>query len=505
VTGLAPSISRSGPLINLGIPLASGEGIGYATPTLEVPLIAFRRHVCILGKSGAGKSVTGMILAQQLSKHCSVLVLDRTGEFANSLGHLPGTTVYEPGRNLIVSPFTADNDDPEVSAASDFADEIEQGISLMEHYLQVSVGTGLTPLQARVLREALQSCFSPSSSTVRIRDLIEALRVIQERKRGMKGWPESVEAVISRLHPFSVGRLSGVFDVDSPASDPDQFFKPGLSIINLDPLETDQAKNLLSQTIASQLSTHGRRMGITQDLRFVLIVDEAHHISPNLRNYLSVLERYALELRKYGMGLVVIATRPTLISENILANCNTVICHQLTGSKDIDLALNYMVSKLEVDRFLSEFRLLEVGEGLAQLNDAKNPNPVKFRAVVSSDLLLQPPVATLLRQTRSSSLGQEQARELPLTRDGVPSVPRDDSAWAIYETLPSWARQAASSASLKGGMTSTTALEQNGLSKSQVKRMVHGTSRLFMENGRFLKLTQLGYKIAAIQRDAVHS
>jgi DNA helicase HerA-like ATPase len=66
-------------------------------------------------------------------------------------------------------------------------------------------------------------------------------------------------------------------------------------------------------------------MGVTQDLRFILIVDEAHHISPTLRNYLSVLDWYALELRKYGMGLVVIATRPTLISENILANCNGII------------------------------------------------------------------------------------------------------------------------------------------------------------------------------------
>jgi DNA helicase HerA-like ATPase len=134
--------------------------------------------------------------------------------------------------------------------------------------------------------------------------------------------------------------------VDSPAIDPERLFQPGLYIVDLDSLDTDEAKNLLSQTVASQVSGHGRRMGITQELRFVLVVDEAHHISPNLRNYLSVLERYALELRKYGMGLVVIATRPTLITENILANCNTVICHQLTGSKDIDLALNkYMVNR----------------------------------------------------------------------------------------------------------------------------------------------------------------
>jgi DNA helicase HerA-like ATPase len=497
---VAPSTFRSGPLINLGIPLASGEGIGYTTPTLEVPLSAFRRHVCILGKSGAGKSVTGMVLAQQLSKHCSVLVLDRTGEFASALGTMPGATVYEPGRNFIVSPFTADNDDPGASAILDFADEIEQGISLMEHYLQVSTGTGLTPLQARVLREALQSCFSPSSPTVRIRDLIDALRVIQERKRGMKGWPESVEAVISRLHPFSVGRLSGVFDSSSPALDPDRFFKPGLSIINLDFLETDQAKNLLSQTITSQLSTHGRRKGITQELRFVLIVDEAHHISPNLRNYLSVLERYALELRKYGMGLVVIAPRPTLISENILANCNTVICHQLTGSKDIDLALNYMVNKLEAERFLSEFRLLEVGEGLAQLNDSKNPNPVKFRALVPPDLLLNPPRAVPSTRNISEPSAEPIRTAEPTITDLMPIVGKDDSAWAIYQILPPWARDAASRASERHGAILARALEESGLSRGQIKSMVHGVSRLFIEDGRFLRLTQLGCKIAAISR-----
>ncbi|MDA4132537.1 MAG: ATP-binding protein, partial [Thaumarchaeota archaeon] len=83
---------------------------------MRVPLRAFQRHVCILGKSGAGKSVTGMILAQQLSQLCSVLVLDRTGEFASSLGHLARTTVYEPGGNLTVSPFSAD--DPTASARS---------------------------------------------------------------------------------------------------------------------------------------------------------------------------------------------------------------------------------------------------------------------------------------------------------------------------------------------------------------------------------------------------
>jgi len=114
-------------------------------------------------------------------------------------------------------------------------------------------------------------------------------------------------------------------------------------------------------------------------------------IRDSFRKNLSVFDRYALEMRKYGMGLAVIATRATLISENILANCNTVICHQLTGSKDIGLALNYMVNRLEEDRFLAEFRLLDVGDALVQLNDsARGANPFKFHADAPRDLILSP-------------------------------------------------------------------------------------------------------------------
>ena len=482
--------------ITLGTALATGDGLvspnfgsDNAQQGIEIPLSAFRRHVCILGKSGAGKTVTGMILARQLSQHCSVLVLDRMGEFASSLGHLSSTTVYEPGSNLTVSPFAGDKP---AASASGTSDDVERAVSLMEHYLQVSIGTGLTPLQARVFREAVGSCLESLTPAAGISQVIGTLRAMQMRYRSMKGWAESVEAVISRLHPFSVGRLGGVFDADSPSLETKRLFEPGLHIIDLDPLDTDEAKNLLSQTVASQVSDHGRRMGITQELRFVLVVDEAHHILPNQRNYLSVLERYALELRKYGMGLVVIATRPTLISENILANCNTVICHQLTGSKDIDLALNYMVNRLEEDRFLSEFRLLDVGDALVQLNDSRmGTNPVKFHVSIPHELILSP----------SPPRAPEDHLSPPKPQSSEPSLPlpsREDSAWWIYERLPPWARGAVRVASLSGGVISLERLEASNLSKRMIKEMVHGPHGIFSFEGAQLKLTRLGLKVAAI-------
>ena len=475
----------------LGKPVGSAEGLtsDLLQPEVKIPLTEFRRHVCILGKSGAGKSVTGMILAKQLSQHCSVLVLDRTGEFAASLGHVPGAKVYEPGRNFTVSPFSSDQ--PPASKR-DSSDEIERAVSLMEHYLQVSIGTGLTPLQARVFREAMAHCLSSLTPAASISQLIGTLRMMQMRLRGMKGWAESVEAVISRLHPFSVGRLAGVFDADSPSLETKKLFEPGLNIINLEPLDTDEAKNLLGQTIASQVSGYGRRLGITHELRFVLVVDEAHHISPNQRNYLSVLERYALELRKYGMGLVVIATRPTLINENILANCNTVICHQLTGSKDIDLALNYMVTRLEEDRFLSEVRLLDVGEAMAQLNDSRTANPIKFRAVAPPEVL---------HPDTEPSPPPSDAGPQPTPSAYTPfRVPDGDPAWSVFQALPAWARETVGIASENDGKVLIEAAEERGISKDQVKSMLQGPYRLLVEDGSAMRLTELGHKIGAIQQ-----
>jgi len=68
-----------------------------------------------------------------------------------------------------------------------------------------------------------------------------------------------------------------------------------------------------------------------------------------------------------------------------------VTCHRLTASKDIDLALNYMVNRLEEDRFLSEFRLLGVGDALVQLNDPeRGANPVKFHANILPEVVASP-------------------------------------------------------------------------------------------------------------------
>jgi hypothetical protein len=491
-SGNAPNPHR---VIRLGLRVdAPGDASIYKLPRdheedrlVTIPVDSLTRHMCIFGRTGSGKSVTGMVIAQELSAigGISILVLDRTGEFAHSpLSTLPGTTVYTPGANLTLSPFARRSDNSD--------DDVERAISLMHHFVGSSFrGMIFTPYQERALGEALKSCYGADTS--RLSDVLSELRAQGEESRTkVKGWLEGNEAVVSRLRPLASGSLAQVFDTDAPPLDESELFAPGLRIVNLGPLETDEARNMVSQVLIKLLISHGKKLGWTKELRFVLMVDEAHHIAPARRDYEGILERYATELRKYGMGLVVMATRPTQVSEDIIANSNTVICHSMTSGKDVDLALNYMVSRLEADKFVSDLRKLEVGECLIQLNDASTDIPLGCNVGLQEHSFLLAPTQNTLNRV---SLTAESPKTPQMLLD---DVPQDDSAWRVYDNLPAWAKEAAKLIHDSGGRVPRKRLSEKGYSNKQLKQMVHGTFPIAEMSGSLLVLTKLGEKLAAV-------
>jgi hypothetical protein len=360
----------------------------------------------------------------------------------------------------------------------------------MEHYLRTTFNLSLTPLQARAFREALTRCYM--GGRLHISDLIDELQEAEKRTMQLKGWVESTEAVVSRLYPFTSGKMGRVFESEAGVEQAG-LFEPGAHIFDLGALQTDEGRNLLSQIVCRMIMDRGRDMGRTEDLRLVLVVDEAHHIAPNQYGYQGMLERYAIELRKYGMGLVVMATRPTQVSENTLANCNTVICHSLTSGKDVDLALNCMVNRLEADRFMSDVRLLDVGECLVQLNDGSTQVPAKCKiGLPDHRFLLEKPILAGLKLEREP-IPRHEAPELL-----SPPPEANDSAWEVYEKLPEWARQAASIVAGLGGFVKIKMLVEKRYSRRQLKQMAHGPYQILQTSETTVKLTLLGRKVAAV-------
>src|SRR2546427_7492545 len=118
----------------------------------------------------------------------------------------------------------------------------------------------MTPLQSRFLREALLKCYRSFRKAVTVSELLTQVRLIQETSKYLKGWAESVEAIFSRLYPFTTGTLAKVFDSEKPTLSPEAVFTVGVHVVNLGALATDDAKNLLSKVLIKDVFDYGRNL-----------------------------------------------------------------------------------------------------------------------------------------------------------------------------------------------------------------------------------------------------
>jgi len=338
-----------------------------------IPLEALRRHVCILGTTGSGKSNCAKVICRELEAiDIPTVVLDRTGEYSEVFG-AQGIDSLTPGGNLVVPIFKL----TKITTRDDVLAQIEDWVSLLDHFNHVSNSNGLSPLQARILREVLWQHYRGTTETLTISGLIAKLRSYEMHVADLSGWSESIEALVSRLCPMTVEGVGEALDRSYETFKIDELLEPRLRVLDLSKLRDDRAKNLLSQVVLKHLDAAVRNRGQTGELRIVVIIDEAQHLAPNEKGYISVPESFAIELRKYGLSLIMCASRPSLVSPNIIANSNTIISFMLNNMTDIEAVAGYFVGGTKDDHVKDMLRRLPVGEAMLQLNHPVPRSPTR--------------------------------------------------------------------------------------------------------------------------------
>jgi len=284
-----------------------------------------QKHICILAKTGGGKSyVCGVLVEELLKKKIPMVIIDTHGEY--------------------MSLTKSNNDRKDKKNMEKFGIKPRQYASQLIGYSPLG-GKGNVKhltlsgvnLEAREIIDLLQAKLSGPQIGVlyqsikemkeykqhyTIRDIIEAVN----RSKSNARW--NVIASLESLDSIGVFSEKGTTTSD--------FVKKGsCSIVNMKGVPPD-----IQDVVVARLTKElfdDRKAGKIPP--FLLIVEEAHNYCPErgLGSAVSsnMLRTIASEGRKFGMGLCVVSQRPAKVDKNIISQCNTNIILKVTNPNDL--------------------------------------------------------------------------------------------------------------------------------------------------------------------------
>lgn len=311
--------------IRSGIYLGLLDGHAEAIPVYLSVNKLVQKHVCILAKTGAGKSYTvGVLVEELLEKKVPVVIIDPHGEYAS---------------------LKASNDNPR-----ELAQMRKYGISpkgygnIIEFtpYPQVNprankkLTLDITRLKPRDIIEILPVHLSDSQKGI----LFEAIKTAKGfGKYGIKDLinivhEHELKAKWNLINSLEVLKESKIFE-GKPTYPMDLVKRNMVSIINLRGVSPD-----IQEIVVTRL-THeifeARKRGKVPP--FLYLLEEAHNFAPERGLGQSIASRImrtiATEGRKFGMGLCVVSQRPARIDKNVLSQCNTQIILKVTNPNDM--------------------------------------------------------------------------------------------------------------------------------------------------------------------------
>ncbi|MFP3189828.1 MAG: ATP-binding protein [Thermoproteota archaeon] len=287
------------------------------------------RHACIFGTTGSGKSTTLTVIAYELRRlGIPILILDRTGEYVKKLSKF--AEVLTPGSNFSISPF-------EIWKKFELEERVQNELWLLNEYCKITWNETLTPLQSRLITDSLLKIHGRGIKA-NFASLIHEVKNVAEKE--LKLWLESAESIVSRFRIFTIGRLRQAFSETTNEGEEIVESLRGITILDLSIFDNEEPKNMFSLLMATIIYLKMKMLKFTPNIRLTLAIDEAQNLlSKNDKN--NIIDKMAMELRKYGLSLILISPRPSNIPEDILSNCATVISHQILSSYDIDIIKKY--------------------------------------------------------------------------------------------------------------------------------------------------------------------
>lgn len=330
-------------------------GYLYSNPSISVKLGDEHvfRHIAIVGSTGSGKSTTASILAESAARagH-AVLIIDWHGEYENLLQQSKSILKYtNPLKGIIPEPLNLEEL---------IKHEPLSFVEILESALE------LTPPQAHILEDAVNILSQKYTGNEYCMDVI--IDIIQNSSASARWFTESREALLRKLKPLSGTYLNIKWNkLQKVAID-----KEKICIFDISYIPNVRVKKVLSSLLIRSVILKAQYNDIEKPI--LLVVDEAH----NIFHSENPLSTFVAEVRKWGIGFVIVTQAPSLLAPVVLKNTNTKIIHTLKSSSDIKVVISAAILKKEHKRIISSLR---PGEALLVLPELEEPVLVKISRI----------------------------------------------------------------------------------------------------------------------------
>lgn len=323
------------------------------------------QHMAVTGRSGSGKSTLCLrLLLGLLERGVPWLVFD----YKRSARALRGV---DAGRSVHVTALGRD-----IGASTGFNILVPPpGLTPDVHQRQLVeliaeswyAGDGVIALLERAMSRAYEA-WSPRWPT--ILDVRSELEAMPSKGRELM-WKSSAQRILQQL---TTGQLGRILTARRDAAALERL-RHGHTVVELDGLAVNDAA-FLTQHIVRDLTCRLLAEGDREKLRFVCLVEEAHHLLAKREgSHETALETALREGREVGLGILLADQCISAISPTALANCYTTVCLNTRQRADVVAGAGSLLLGEEQRALLS---LLPVGEAVVRLSD-RWPHPVHLR------------------------------------------------------------------------------------------------------------------------------
>lgn len=324
----------------------------YSNPNLRIKLSDehLLRHILIVGSTGSGKSTTASILAEKVAeKGYAVIAVDWHGEYSSLLQYSKINVIYtNPLKGSVLEPL---------SLEELIRREPLSFIEILESSLELS------PPQAHILEDAVNILAQKFIGHSYCIDLI--IDIVQNSSATARWYTESREALLRKLKPLSSAYLNIQWNrLKRVPVENNRIY-----IFDLSSIPNTRIKRILASLLIRSVILEAQYNSIAKPL--LLVIDEAHNIlySEN------PLATFVAEVRKWGIGFVVITQAPSMLSPVVIKNANTKIIHALKASDDVNTVVSAAILKKEHKKIVSA---LNPGEALLVIPELAEPVLIKI-------------------------------------------------------------------------------------------------------------------------------